>query len=96
MKFADYFAQAFLSMSTSMFPTKMFKESPVLKIDILMPQILDAIYKTSMDEIAQNPIEVLGGFCFCGVLMLSMLMGQAHQCQSCLQGLKLQFLWDLQ
>lgn len=64
MKFADYFAQAFLSMSTSMFPTKMFKESPVLKIDILMPQILDAIYKTSMDEIAQNPIEVLGGFVF--------------------------------
>ncbi|XP_039143815.1 uncharacterized protein LOC120280908 [Dioscorea cayenensis subsp. rotundata] len=62
MRFADYFARAFASVSASMFPTKMFKESPVSKIDIPLSHIPDAVYKTSVDWIAQKPVEALGGF----------------------------------
>lgn len=34
IRFADYFARAFASVSASMFSTRMFKESLVLKTDI--------------------------------------------------------------
>ncbi|KAM0933057.1 putative transmembrane protein [Dioscorea sansibarensis] len=65
LRFADYFGRAFASVSESTFPTKMFKESPISKIDIPVSHIPDAVYKTSVDWIAQKPVEALGFFVLC-------------------------------
>ncbi|KAJ0962718.1 hypothetical protein J5N97_027840 [Dioscorea zingiberensis] len=62
MRFADFLGRAFASVSASTFPTKMFKESPVSKIDIPLSHIPDPVYKTSVDWIGQKPIEALSGF----------------------------------
>ncbi|KAG9456779.1 hypothetical protein H6P81_001287 [Aristolochia fimbriata] len=64
MRFADYFARAFSSVSAAQFPwTKMFKESPVAKIaDTPLCYISEAVYKTSADWISQRSVEALGGF----------------------------------
>ncbi|XP_068648707.1 uncharacterized protein [Aristolochia californica] len=64
MRFADYFARAFSSVSAAQFPwTKMFKESPVAKIaDTPLCYISEAVYKTSADWIGQHSVEALGSF----------------------------------
>ncbi|XP_077219839.1 uncharacterized protein LOC143854020 [Tasmannia lanceolata] len=64
MRFADYFARTFSSVSASQFPwTKIFKESTLAKIvDIPLCYIHEAVYKTSTDWISQRSAEVLGPF----------------------------------
>ncbi|XP_068653176.1 uncharacterized protein [Aristolochia californica] len=64
MRFADYFARAFSSVSAAQFPwTKMFKESPMAKIaDTPLCYISEAVYRTSADWISQHSVEALGSF----------------------------------
>nr|XP_009413667.2 PREDICTED: uncharacterized protein LOC103994929 [Musa acuminata subsp. malaccensis] len=64
MRFADFFARSFASVSASQFPwAKMFKESPVAKIaDIPVCHISESVYKTSVDWIALKSPEALCEF----------------------------------
>ncbi|CAD5185893.1 unnamed protein product [Musa acuminata subsp. malaccensis] len=73
MRFADFFARSFASVSASQFPwTKMFKESPVAKIaDIPLCHISESVCKTSVGWIALKSPEALGNFvlwCLDGIL----------------------------
>ncbi|WOL02839.1 transmembrane protein 214-A-like [Canna indica] len=64
MRFADFFARSFGSVTASQFPwAKMFKESPVSKIaDIPLCHISESVYKTSVDWIALKSPEALSDF----------------------------------
>ncbi|CAD5188166.1 unnamed protein product [Musa acuminata subsp. malaccensis] len=73
MRFADYFARSFASVSASQFPwVKMFKESPVNKIaDVPLCHVSDSIYKISADWIAEKSPECVGDFilwCLDGII----------------------------
>ncbi|KAK9091572.1 hypothetical protein Sjap_024749 [Stephania japonica] len=64
MRFADYFARAFSSVTAAQFPwTKMFKEFPVAKIaEIPVCYLPESVYKTSFDWISKRSSESLGSF----------------------------------
>ncbi|KAK9106036.1 hypothetical protein Scep_022880 [Stephania cephalantha] len=64
MRFADYFARAFSSVTAAQFPwTKMFKEFPVAKIaEIPVCYLPEPVYKTSVDWISKRSSESLGSF----------------------------------
>ncbi|KAK6913541.1 Transmembrane protein 214 [Dillenia turbinata] len=64
MRFADYFARVFNSVSASQFPwTKTFKESPVEKlVDIPLCHISEAVYKESADWVSHKSLDALGSF----------------------------------
>ncbi|KAK6927844.1 hypothetical protein RJ641_006435 [Dillenia turbinata] len=64
MRFADYFARVFNSVSASQFPwTKTFKESPVAKlVDIPLSHISEDVYKASADWVSHKSQDALGSF----------------------------------
>ncbi|KAG6516523.1 transmembrane protein 214-like [Zingiber officinale] len=73
MRFADFFARSFTSVSVSQFPWfKIFKESPLEKIvDVPLSHIPDSVYKTSVDWLALKSPEALSDFvlwCLDGIL----------------------------
>ncbi|KAK8512721.1 hypothetical protein V6N13_090522 [Hibiscus sabdariffa] len=63
-KFADFYGKAFQQVVAGQFPwLKMFRESTIAKLaDIPLSHISDAVYKTSVDWISQQSLEVLGFF----------------------------------
>ncbi|CAD5177776.1 unnamed protein product, partial [Musa acuminata subsp. malaccensis] len=64
MRFVDFFARSFASVSAPQFPwVKMFEESPAVKIaDITLCHISVSVYKTSVDWIALKSPEALANF----------------------------------
>ncbi|KAK9115249.1 hypothetical protein Syun_022046 [Stephania yunnanensis] len=64
MRFADYFARVFSSVTAAQFPwTKMFKEFRVAKIaEIPVCYLPEPVYKTSVDWISKRSSESLGSF----------------------------------
>eukprot|EP00262_Sarcandra_glabra_P007352 TRINITY_DN20083_c0_g2_i1.p1 TRINITY_DN20083_c0_g2~~TRINITY_DN20083_c0_g2_i1.p1 ORF type:complete len:597 (+),score=91.61 TRINITY_DN20083_c0_g2_i1:28-1791(+) len=66
MRFADYFARAFSSVSASQFPwVKIFKESTIAKIiDVPVCHLPEAVYKTSLDWIGQRSTNALCSFVY--------------------------------
>ncbi|URE12485.1 hypothetical protein MUK42_28653 [Musa troglodytarum] len=64
MRFADFFARSFASVSAPQLPwVKMLKESPVAKIAVIpLCHISVSVYKTSVDWIALKSPETLANF----------------------------------
>ncbi|XP_039064230.1 transmembrane protein 214-B-like [Hibiscus syriacus] len=90
-KFADFYGKAFQQVVSGQFPwLKMFRESTVAKlVDIPLSHISDAFYKTSVDWISQQSLEVLGFFVLWSLdIILEELAAQQASAKSSKKGVQ--------